>query len=205
MQSPIDTLAAMLPSWYPIPLIAATGLSLLSGVIITIYSGAFAFQSMGIRTSRPVSVVIVGALLAIVAVVIALALPGGVGVLFRDAATTLAVPTAAWAGIFAAEMMIRNRRFESDSLVSRGGAYADWRPVNVIGFVIITALGFGFTTATASWLGWQGYLFGLLGVPLDSALAATDAGVLVALLLGILLPIVAGIPAIRRQEETRVP
>ena len=205
LQSPLSALASMLPSWYPVPLIAAAALSLLSGVVITIYSGAFAFQSVGIRTSRPVAVVIVAVLLAVLAVVFAVAIPGGLTTVFRDAATTLAVPTAAWAGIFAAETMIRNRNFESNSLLSRGGVYPDWRWANVIGFVLITALGFGLTTATVSWLGWQGYIFSALGVPLDGPLAGTDAGVLVALLLGILVPIVSGIPAIRRQEESRLP
>ncbi|MCA0217896.1 MAG: cytosine permease [Actinobacteria bacterium] len=202
VQSPLDTLALMLPSWYPAPLIAAAVLSLLSGIVITLYSGGFALQSVGVRVSRQWSVVIVGVLLAAIAVVLSFAVTG-IMELFRDLATTLAVPTAAWAGIFAAEMMIRNRRFESESLLRRGGVYETVRWGNLIGFVVISAIGWGLTTATVTWLGWQGYLFGLLGVPLDTDLAATDLGVLVALALGILLPIVIGIPAIRRQEETR--
>jgi purine-cytosine permease-like protein len=204
LQSPLDTLALMLPSWYPVPLIAATVLSLLSGVVITMYSGAFAVQATGVSVPRPGAVVIVGVLLAGLAGVVGFLVPGGVGAILRDVATTLAVPTAAWAGIVAAEMMIRNRRFESGSLVSRGGVYADWRWANLIGLVAISALGFGLTTATVSWLSWQGYLFDFFGVPLESDLAATDLGVLLALGLGILLPIVVGIPAIRRQEETRL-
>lgn len=204
LQSPLDTLALMLPSWYPVPLIAATVLSLLSGVVITMYSGAFAVQATGVSVPRPGAVVIVGVLLAGLAGVVGFLVPGGVGAILRDVATTLAVPTAAWAGIVAAEMMIRNRRFESGSLVSRGGVYADWRWANLIGLVAISALGFGLTTATVSWLSWQGYLFDFFGVPLESDLAGTDLGVLLALGLGILLPIVVGIPAIRRQEETRL-
>ena len=74
-----------------------------------------------------------------------------------------------------------------------------------LGRLQVEAGAIGLTTATVSWLGWQGFLFTALGVPLDSDLAGTDGGVLVALLLGILLPIVIGIPAIRKQEETRVP
>ena len=202
LQSPLDTLALMLPSWYPAPLIAATVLSLLSGIVITLYSGGFALQSVGVRVSRQWSVVIVGVLLAAIAVVLSFAVTG-IMELFRDLATTLAVPTAAWAGIFAAEMMIRNRRFESESLLRRGGVYETVRWGNLIGFVVISAIGWGLTTATVTWLGWQGYLFGLLGVPLDTDLAGTDLGVLVALALGILLPIIIGFPAIRRQEEAR--
>ena len=203
--SPLDTLALMLPSWYPVPLIAATALSLLSGIILSLYSGGFALQSIGVRVKRQWSIVIVGVLLAGLALVLGFGVTGGINELFRDAATTLAVPTAAWAGIFAAETMIRNRRFEGQSLVRRGGVYADVRWVNLIGLIVFSAVGYGLTTATISWLSWQGYGFTLLGIQLDSDLAGTDLGVFAALVLGLLLPIVAGIPAVRKQEAMRAP
>ncbi len=202
--SPLDTLASMLPVWYPIPLLAATVLSLLSGIIISLYSGGFALKAVGVNVHRSWAVVILAVPLAGLAFLFAFGITGGLTDLFRDVATTIAVPTAAWAGIFAAEMMIRNRRFESESLTRRGGVYADVRWTNLIGLLAISGIGFGLTSATVSWLSWQGYAFTLLGVPLDGDLAGTDLGVLVALVLGILLPIVAGIPAIRRQEETRL-
>ncbi len=171
--SPLDTLALMLPSWYPVPLIAATALSLLSGVVITLYSGGFALQAIGVRVHRQWSTLIAAVLLGLVALVLTFAVTGGIYELLRDLATTLAVPTAAWAGIFAAEMMIRNRRFESASLTSRGGVYADVRWGNFIGLFVISGIGFGLTSATVTWLGWQGYLFSLLGVPLGSELAGS--------------------------------
>lgn len=202
--SPLDTLALMLPLWYPIPLIAATALSLLSGITIALYSGGFALQAMGIRVPRQVGVIIAAVLVGGLAVLFTFGVTGGIYELFRDAATTLAVPTAAWAGIFAAETMIRNRRFESESLVRRGGVYADVRWVNLVALVLISAIGFALTTATITWLSWQGYGFTLLGIPLDDQLAQTDLGVLAALVLGLLAPIILGIPAIRRQEATKL-
>lgn len=202
--APLETLATILPGWYPIPLILATALSLLSGVVVTMYSGGFALQSIGVRLSRQWSTVVVGVAVVLLALVFTFAVSGGITDLFRDLATTLAVPTAAWAGIFAAETMIRNRRFESPSLLARGGLYPDVRWTNFIGLIVVSVIGWGLTTATVAWLGWQGYLFGLLGAPIDGDFAGTDIGVLVALVLGLLLPIVAGIPAIRRQEDTRV-
>lgn len=201
--APLDTLALMLPAWYPIPLLAATALSLLSGITLTMYSGGFALQAIGVRVRRQWSTVIVAGLLGAIALVLTFGVTGGMTELFRDVATTLAVPTAAWAGIFGAEMMIRNRRFESESLVRRGGIYADVRWFNVIALVLISAIGYGLTTATVTWLSWQGYGFTLLGMPLDSPLAASDFGVLVALVLGIISPLVGGVPAIRKQEAAR--
>ncbi len=203
LQSPLDTLATLLPSWYPVPLLMAAALSLLSGASLALYSGGFALQAIGVQVRRQWSVVIVAVLLGGLAVLLTFGVTGGMTELFRDAATTLAVPTAAWVGIFVAEMMIRKRRFDSQSLLLRGGVYADVRWVNLIGLLVISAAGFGLSTATVTWLAWQGYIFGLLGIALDSALATSDLGVLVALGLGILLPLIAGVPAIRKQEALR--
>jgi purine-cytosine permease-like protein len=201
--APLDTVARMLPEWYPVPLIAATTLSLLSGIALTLYSGGFALRAIGVRVRRQWSIIIVAVMLGGLALVLTFGVTGGMSELFRDLATTIAVPTAAWAGIFGAEMMIRNRRFDSDSLVRRGGIYADIRWLNVLALLVITGIGYGLTTATVSWLSWQGYGFTALGMPLSGELAASDLGVLVALALGILTPVIAGVPAIRRQEAAR--
>jgi purine-cytosine permease-like protein len=202
--SPLDTLAHMLPSWYPIPLLAAAGLSLLSGIVLSLYSGGFALQAVGLRVQRQWSIVILALPLGIIALVLTFGLTGGITQLFRDAATTLAVPTAAWVGIFGAETMIRNRRYASASLLRRGGIYPAVRWVNLVGLLVATAIGFGLTTATVSWLNWQGFLFTALKIAPDSAIASSDLGVLVALGIGLLIPVIAGIPAIRRQESAEV-
>lgn len=201
---PLQTLSTMLPDWYAVPLILATVFSLVSGVTISLYSGGLALQSVGVRLSRRRSTLVVGALLGVLAVVLALSVTGGMAGVFRDLATSFAVPTAAWAGIFAAEIMIRNRRFESDSLLRRGGVYPDVRWVNLVGFIVISLVGFALTTASVGWLAWQGFGFTLLGLPVDGEVATTDLGVLVALVLGLMLPLATAIPAIRRQEAARV-
>jgi len=203
LETPLDTIALLIPIWYPVPLIAALALSLLSGVVISIYSAGFALQGTGAKMRRSAAVIIVGVAVAAVAIGITLSVSDFVLVL-RDLATSLAVPMAAWAGIFGAEMMIRNRGFNSQSLIQRGGVYPDVNWVNLAMLVVSTVIGFGLTTATVSWLSWQGYLFSIAGVPLTSDLAGSDLGVFAALLLGLLTPIVAGIPSIRRQEQPLV-
>jgi hypothetical protein len=115
--------------------------------------------------------------------------------------TTLAVPVAAWAGIFGAETMIRTRRVHSPSLLRRGGVYPAVRWVNLVMLVVITGLGWGVSTASIAGLQWQGYLFAPLGIDAASPLAQGDPGVLIALLLGLLVPLVAGIPALRRLQS----
>jgi len=201
--SPLDTIAGLLPSWYPLPLIAATSLSLLSGVILSIYSGGFALAALGFRVSRSGATMIVGVLVFAVAIALGFTVINVITV-FRDLASTLAVPVAAWAGIFAAEMIIRRRRFDTESLIARGGVYPDVNWLNLSMLLIASAIGFGFTSATVTGLGWEGYLFTAVGVPLASPLGSTNVGVLIALAIGLLTPLVAGVSTIRRQERGRV-
>jgi purine-cytosine permease-like protein len=198
--SPIDTIAAMLPGWYPVPLIAATVLSLLSGVILSIYSGGFALEATGVKVTRSVAAVIVGLLVFAVAIALGFTV-NNVVMVFRDLATTLAVPVAAWAGIFSAEMILRRRRFDTGSLLARGGIYPDvhWRNFSML--LVASVIGWGFTSAALPGLTWEGYLFTAVGVPLSSPLGATDLGVLVSLVLGLLTPFVVGISTIRSQEH----
>ncbi|MHA6667985.1 cytosine permease [Homoserinimonas sp. A447] len=201
VDDPIATLTELVPAWFMVPLVAAVGIGLLSGVILSIYSGGFALVALA-PLRRELAVLAVGTLLGALTVVLVLTAADLAGI-FRDVATTLAVPTAAWLGIFTAEVMIRNRRFDTRSLVQRGGTYADFRWVNLGVLVAASAVGYGFTTASVDWLAWQGYLLQPAGMPLGSDLAQSDVGVLVALGIAILMPILVGIGAVRRQESVR--
>lgn len=200
LDRPLDVIAGLLPIWYPVPLIAAIALSLISGVVLSLYSSGFAIQSVGIGLPRHWATFVSGLLVVGLAWFLT-TLNVDLAGIFRDVATTIAVPVAAWAGIFAADTMIRNRLYHEESLLARGGIYPTIHWVNLPMFFVITGIGFGFTTATVSVLSWQGYLFPYLGVSVDSIFAATDLGVFIALLLGILTPIIAGIPGVRRQES----
>ena len=91
-------------------------------------------------------------------------LAADVTVIVRDIATTLAVPVAAWAGIFAAEMMIRTRQFDNAGLLAPGGVYPRVRVVNFLAFLLLTGVGFGLSSATFPGLTWQGFIWPLIGV-----------------------------------------
>ena len=200
--APLKTIAELLPNWFPVPLLLAAGLGLLSSAIITIYSGGFALQSVGLRLGRAPATLVAAGLVLVVAVLLLLTGTDTRGVV-RDIATTLAVPVAAWAGIFCAEMMIRNRRFHAPSLLIRGGVYPDVRWINLIAFLVITVIGLGFTTADVTGLTWEGYGLHLLGISAQDPVAMSDLGVLLALVLGLVVPLVSAIRTIRAQEETR--
>lgn len=199
-RQPLVALAGIVPGWFVLPLLAVTAFGLVSGAVLAIYSGGLAVASAGLRTSRPISTLIAAALVALVGGLL-LIVGTDTRDVVRDIATTLAVPVAAWAGIFASEMMIRLRRFHAPSLLAKGGVYPAVRWVNLIGLLVFTAVGWGFTSAQIAGFQWQGYLFGLLGITGEDPWFSTDVGVLLALALGFLLPLVAGIRAIRRQEQ----
>ncbi len=198
--NPIGALAGLLPIWYPAPLLAAIALSLVCAAAVALYSGGFALLASGLRAPRAAGVAVAVVLTAAVVALLIGVVPDAAA-LFRDIVTTLAVPVAAWAGIFGAETMIRTRRVHSPSLLRSGGVYPAVRWGNLVMLVVITAIGWGLSTAALVGLQWQGYLFTLLGVDAAAPLAASDPGVLVALLLGLLTPLVAGIPALRRLQS----
>jgi len=202
--NPVDLLSRLLPLWYPVPLIAAIALSLLSAAALALYSGGFALQAVGARLRRPLAVVVlvivVGALLAALLLVVT-----DLDTLFRDVLTTLAVPVAAWVGIFGAEVGLRaatrSGRLHAPSLLRGGGVYPAIRWVNLVMLLLATAVGWGFTTAAVTGLEWQGYLWSLVELPSDDALLSSDVGVALALGIGLLTPLIAGVPGLRRLQR----
>jgi purine-cytosine permease-like protein len=200
---PFSAIVAVLPSWAVIPLLFAAVVGLLSGASLTIYSGGFALQNLTPRLPR-VTGVVVAALLALVLGAVFVLLDAQARTIVTNLAVTLAVPVAAWTGIFAAEIMIRQRRLHSGSLLAPGGVYPTVRWPNLVGLVVISVVGYAFVTGGQHWLGWEGFGWRLLGVAPVDPLASADLGVVFALLLGILLPLVSAVPAIRRQESVQV-
>lgn len=191
-----------LPVWYPVPLLLAVGLSLVSALVLTMYSGGFTLDALGVRLGRRWSTVLVAGVIALAGVALTLTVRDLDAVL-RGLPTTLAVPVAAWAGVFAGEMMLRTRRFHHPSLLARGGVYPDWRWPNLVMLVVASVVGLGFVSSTLPWLVWEGYLFRLLGADPNAGIGASNIGVVIALALGLLTPIVSGVPAVRRQERAQ--
>ncbi|MFF1634920.1 cytosine permease [Leifsonia sp. NPDC058248] len=198
---PVSAFAILgLPSWYPIPLLLSVTLSLISALVLNIYSGGFTLEALGVRLRRRWSTVAVGLAIAVAAFLLTTTDIDLEGVV-TSVPITLAVPVGAWAGLFSAEMMLRTRRLHQPSLVKPGGIYPDWRWTNVGMLVVASVVGLGLIRSDLPWLAWEGFLFRLLGVDVNGDLGSTNIGVLVALGIGILTPIVAGVPAIRRQER----
>ncbi|GAA1445033.1 cytosine permease [Leifsonia poae] len=189
-----------LPWWYPIPLLLSVTLSLLSALVLNIYSGGFTLLAIGLRLPRATNTIVITAGITVAGVLLTLTALD-LSSIVQSVPITLAVPVAAWAGLFAAEMMVRVRRLHQPSLVTRGGIYPDWRWGNLAMLVVATIVGLGLIRSNVPWLEWEGYLWRAFGVDPASPLALSELGVIVALAIGALTPLVAGIPAVRRQER----
>lgn len=196
---PVAALSSLVPAPLAAALLAGTALSLVGGAVLTLYSGAFALAALGLRARRWQAVVFAAVLAGLVAAL----LVGGSLAVLPDLAVTLAVPTAVWAGLFGAEMLLRRSRFESPALLRRGGVYADWVPSNLVALVLLSVLGFAFTTADAPGFGWLGFGWTLLGLPATDPLAQSDLGVFAAFVLALLVPVLFSRGGIRRQERRR--
>lgn len=197
--NPVDTLARLLPLWYPVPLALAVGLSLIAGAAFSLYSGGFAVLTLGAPAPRWLGVLIAAVVSAVVLVGLLFA-GGGVDGLLRDVLIVLAVPVAAWAGILGTETLLRRRRVHAPSLLQPGGVYPSVRWTPLVGFFVASGLGLGFIDTASPALGWTGYLWPLLPLPADSAWLASDAGVVLALLVGALVA-VASVPGLRRLHD----
>jgi len=121
---------------------------------------------------------------------------------FQGFLITLGVPIAAWCGIMLADIAARRRDYAEADLYDPDGRYGDvnWLPVATM--LVATGIGWGLVTNTfASWLTWQGYLLGPLGLGgKEGAWAFANLGVLAALVISFLVQLFAGAPAVRRQE-----
>jgi purine-cytosine permease-like protein len=199
---PVAALVSLgLPGWYPIALLLAVGLSLVSALVLTVYSTGFTVDALGVRLGRRWSTLVAGAVIAIAAGVLA-ATVSDLSAVIRGVPTALSVPVAAWVGIFAGEMMLRTRRFHHSSLVNRGGAYPDWRWINLALLVVATAVGLGMVSSRLPWLAWEGYVFRLAGVDPEAGIGASNLGVIAALVIALFGVLVTALPAVRRQEAT---
>ncbi|WP_285116388.1 cytosine permease [Leifsonia sp. fls2-241-R2A-40a] len=188
-----------LPGWYPVPLLLAVGLSLISALVLTVYSAGFTLDALGVRLGRRWSTLAAGVGITVVGVLLA-ATVTDLSAVIRGVPTALSVPVAAWVGVFSGEMMLRTRRFHQASLLARGGEYPDWRWTNLGLLIGGTVVGLGLISSPLPWLAWEGYLFRLVGIDPHAGIGASNIGVLVALGVGLIGALVSGAPAVRRQE-----
>ncbi|MEU9481026.1 cytosine permease [Streptomyces sp. NPDC048191] len=198
---PIGALTTILPTWFLVPFAVVAVLGLVGGAVLDIYSSGLALLSAGLPVPRYLAAFLDGVLMIAGSVYIVFFADDFLGQ-FMGFLTTLGVPIAAWCGIVLADLTLRRRDYDDADLYRRHGRYGDIPLPPLLLTLGATAVGWGLVTnSAASWLTWQGYLLGPLGLGGRSgAWAYANLGVLVALALAFLGTLLPGRGRVRAQE-----
>lgn len=199
--NPIGTLATLLPHWFLVPFVVMTVLGLIGTAVLDIYSSGLALMSAGLHVPRYVAVSIDGTIMIIGTIYVCFFAASFIGP-FEGFLITLGVPIAAWTGIFLADMTLRRKDYVERDLYDPSGRYGSVRWSTVAVMAVASGIGWGLVTNTSvGWLGWQGFLLGPLRLGGTSGQwAASDIGVIVAVVLGYSGILLTGRRAVRRQE-----
>ncbi len=177
-------------------------LGLVGGAVLDIYSSGLALLTLGLPVPRYVAALIDGTIMVLGTIYVVFIAGNFLGQ-FEGFLITLGVPIAAWCGIMLADILLRRRDYAEAELYSPAGRYGDIRlfPIGVI--LVSTVIGWGLVTnGLASWLTWQGYLLGPVGLGgKTGAWAFANLGVLVALAIGFVMTLIASSSAVRAQES----
>ncbi len=182
---PIGALTTLLPTWYLVPFALVAIGGLVGGAVLDIYSSGLALLTLGVRIPRWAAAGFDGLLMIIGTIYVVWIAEDFLGP-FQGFLITLGVPIAAWCGVFLADLWLRRSVYAETELFDTGGRYGAVNPGAVGSLVVGALVGWGLVTnGFASWLGWQGYLLGPLGLGgKEGDWAFANLGVLVALVIG---------------------
>src|SRR5580700_2461316 len=182
---PIGALTTLLPTWFLVPFAIVAVLGLIGGSVLDIYSSGLALLTLGLKIPRYRAALIDGTVMTLGTIYVVFAAHNFVGQ-FEGFLITLGVPIAAWCGVMLADIALRRRDYAESELFTPAGRYGDIRWIPVLAVIVSTGIGWGLVTnISASWLTWQGYLLGPLGLGgKTGAWAFANLGVLIALAIG---------------------
>ncbi|HET9974120.1 MAG TPA: cytosine permease [Streptosporangiaceae bacterium] len=203
---PIGALATLLPTWFLVPFAIVAVLGLIGGSVLDIYSSGLALLTLGVRVPRYVAALIDGTVMTLGTIYVVFFTTNFIGQ-FQGFLITLGVPIAAWCGVMLADIALRRRDYAEPELFTTRGRYGDIRWLPVLTVVVATGIGWGLVTnGLASWLTWQGYLLGPLGLGgKNGAWAFANLGVLIALALGFVVTFAFSRAAVRAEEAAPQP
>ncbi|MBA2773902.1 MAG: cytosine permease [Nocardioidaceae bacterium] len=207
---PIGALTLALPDWFLVPFVIVAVAGLVSGALLDIYSSGLTLLTLGLPVPRWAAAALDGVIMVIGTIYIVW-FAGDFLTPFFAFLVTLAVPIAAWCGVFLADLLLRRRDYDDGDLFDPRGRYGAVNPLALGSMVVSTVIGWGLVVSTAAdgfppeaaGFGWQGYLiepFGL-GPKLEGPWTYANLGVVVALVLPFLAYLLLGQRAVRRQES----
>lgn len=182
---PIGTLATLAPLWFMVPFWLFAMAGQVAGATLDLYSSGLCLVAIGLPVRRWQAAAIDGVLMTL-ATIYVVWISADFLTPFMGFLITLGVLEGVWAGIFMADLvMVRWRAgYDPRRLFDRSPAgYGSVRWVPVLLMVACCVLGWGLVTNTsASWLTWQGFLLGPLGLGgREGRWAGTSIGVVIAM------------------------
>lgn len=186
---PVGALTGMLPTWFLVPFLVVLVIGLMAGIPMDIYSSGLTLLAMGLPMRRWQAALVDGVMMTLGAIYVIWFAPNFLDP-FEAFLYTLGVALSAWTGIYIADMCLRwrvgydeHRLYDSSDA---GYGRVVW-PALLIALVS-TVVGLGLVTSELSWLTWEGFLLGPLGLGgRDGSWAPASLGVLVALALSAVL------------------
>ncbi len=198
---PVGALANLLPTWFLVPFVIVAILGLVGGAVLDIYSSGLSLLAAGIKIPRFAAAGVDGVIMIIGTIYIVF-VSGSFLYQFEGFLITVGVLIAAWAGVFLGDLALRRKDYSDADLFSDTGRYGDIRVTPILTIVVTSILGWGLVTnSSASWLTWQGYLLGPLGLGgKTGAWAFANLGVLAALVLSLVATLIFDRKPVTTQE-----
>ncbi len=207
---PIGALTPALPDWFLVPFAVVAVAGLVSGALLDIYSSGLTLLTLGLPVPRWTAAALDGAIM-IAGTIYIVWFAGDFLTPFFAFLVTLAVPIAAWCGVYLADLLLRRRDYDAFDLFDPRGRYGSVNAVGLGSMLVATVIGWGLVVSTAAdgyapeaaGFGWQGYLLEPLGLgpKLNGPWTYANLGVIVALVLPFVFYVLAGRSAVRRQES----
>ena len=196
----LPAIASAAPLWVFIAFVVAVGLSVLQLVSSSIYSLAGGLASIGGKIPGAVAVLLL-AVLVLAGTLVSSMLLGTSSLLSMliELILLASVVAASYSGIVLSDALIRSRDYHEVSLTRDYGFYGRFNVANTIGFILSTALGFGYLNGAGVLSFWAGYLGDFTPAIFDTA--GSNIGIAMAFGFAVLFPVLFGIPRIKGQER----
>ena len=196
----LPAIASAAPLWVFIAFVVAVGLSVLQLLASSIYSLAGGLASIGGRIPGAVAVLLLSVLVLAVTLVSRMLLgTSSLLSMLIELILLASVVGASYSGIVLSDALIRSRDYHEVSLTRDYGFYGRFNVANTIGFILATALGFGYLNGAGVLSFWAGYLGDFTPAIFD--IAGSNIGIAMAFGLAVLFPVLFGIPRIKGQER----
>ena len=195
--NPVVQLSAALPQWAIELLVPGLISTLVVWIAMALYSANLGMQAIGLKLKPATGAAILAGLAWLVG---GLGYPilndGGIWKNLAGLALAFGVPVAAWAGVFIADVLLRRIAYHEVSLSRSYGFYGAANWMN-LGFWLL-AVAVGYLMTAVNLFGWR--IEGALIVEPAGSLTA-NLGLFASGVLGLVGPLVTGIPRIKQQER----